>query len=162
MGSVHLLEPPAKQPQNQSPLAPLLPLPPPRTPPRSPHLSLASMLLAAPAATPRPQGTAWGLMWRMSTRWLSLSTTGASLAAGLLRHSPSRLKSLHAHRSALHLSHFLFKPAVHFRPVVLKVKTCDFTTAALRRLCSTEGQQPLWCVVWCAGCDGLPCTSEYE
>ena len=118
MGLVHLLEPPAKQPPKSSFPALLLPLPHPGTPPHSPHLSLASMLLAAPVAIPRPQGTVWGLMWRMSIRWWNPSTTGASPAAGLLRHSPSGLKSLHAHRSALHLSHFQCTKTVHFRLVV--------------------------------------------
>lgn len=127
MGSVHLLEAPAKQPPKSSFPALLLPLPHPGTPPHSPHPSLASMLLAVPAAIPRPRGTVWGLMWRMSIRWWNPSTTGASPAAGLLRHSPSGLKSLHAHRSALHLSHFQCKEqytsgllcsAMHFRPVV--------------------------------------------
>jgi len=166
MGSVHLhrdlLEPPVKQPPKSNSLAPLLLPPPPGMPPRSPHLSLASMLLAAPAAIPRPRGTVWGLMWRMSTRWWSPSTTGASLAAGLLRHSPSGLKSLHAHRSALHLSHFQSKPTLHFRPFVLRVVTCDFTTAALSRLILLYNTNTNGGVVWCAGCDGLPCTSEHE
>ena len=39
------------------------------------------------------QGTGWGLMWRMSTKWWSLSSTGAFPAAGPARHSPSGSKS---------------------------------------------------------------------
>ena len=87
-------EHPAKPlPKSESP-APLQPQPPPGTAPPSPPLSWGSTPLGVLGAIPKPRDTAWDPMLRMSTRWWSLSTTGASLAVGLLRPSPSGLKSL--------------------------------------------------------------------
>lgn len=92
MAAALLQEPHAKPPPKPESLVLPLPLPPPGMPPPSPLLSWGSMPLGALAARPKPQGTVWGLAWRMSTRWWSLSTTGASPVAGPLMLSPSGLR----------------------------------------------------------------------
>ena len=86
-------------PKSEFPALPLPP-PPPGTVPPSPLLSWASMLRGAPAATLKPRGIGWGPMWRMSIKWWSLSSTGASPVVGPLRHSPSGLRSPPQPRSA--------------------------------------------------------------